>query len=144
MKNHELMTVLAKSDPDEDVHVALDLSHPDSVSFHSIREAHASGVGGVELVVYEAYNLLPGSSPRETRRNEYQAVLDEGAREVMPGLAALPSEHLGDYVACMYAYIEATDDDAAFGRMVRLRDMFAAQGYFSGQGLVHLRDADGS
>lgn len=59
MKVRELMKVLAASDPDEQVHVALDLSSPNSSSAHSIREVHdESAIGGeVEIVVNEAFDL---------------------------------------------------------------------------------------
>ncbi len=82
-----------------------------------------------------------------TRQTAYQEALDEGAREVMPGLAARPDDESwyydSNYLACFYAYIEADNDDEAFDRMVRLREVFAQHGYACDNGLMHLHDADG-
>ena len=64
MKVCDLMELLADSEPDEDVHVALDLGGDvDSVSMHAVREAHGSCSGGVELVICEAFEVLECSDP---------------------------------------------------------------------------------
>ena len=54
----ELLEALEGLDQDSPVHVCLDLSEPDSISFHEIREVHGTCCGGLELVVYEAYDLF--------------------------------------------------------------------------------------
>ena len=53
----ELLDVLIDCEADDEVHVALDLAGPDSVSFHHVREVHATEENGVQLVVYEAHEL---------------------------------------------------------------------------------------
>lgn len=47
-----------------EVHIALDLGGSvDSVSFHKIREIHPTEAGGIEIVVYEAFDVLECSDP---------------------------------------------------------------------------------
>lgn len=57
MKVRELMAVLADADPDSEAHVTLDLGEPDALSFHHVREVHETCWGGVEIVVYEAFDV---------------------------------------------------------------------------------------
>ena len=63
----ELIEAMGGIDPDTPVHVCLDLGKVgDSCSFHHIRELHETCCGGVEIVVYEAYDLFDlDSSPPE-------------------------------------------------------------------------------
>lgn len=57
MTVRELVEALGACDPDDQVHVCLDLGEQDSCSFHAIREVNADGAEP-ELVVYEAYDLF--------------------------------------------------------------------------------------
>lgn len=82
---------------------------------------------------------------RSVVANEYDQHVLAGGREVSPGLVAVPdgAPTFAPYVACYYAYIEAKDDDEAFSRMVRLRDVFSLAGQNTEHGLAHIHDADG-
>lgn len=65
MKVKELVAALAGFDPEQDVHVAVELGEVDSVSFHHIQEIEGCGIGcshgvGAEIIVYEAGEIYCG------------------------------------------------------------------------------------